>query len=127
VNLEKIKARAARLRLDALALGLAIGHPRTPWYARVLVAGLVAYVVTPVDLVPDVIPVLGIIDDLIFVPVALGLAAKLVPAPVLLDCRSRAEQVAAGAKMRHLTRAAALAVWLGVVILIGLLAYYAAG
>jgi uncharacterized membrane protein YkvA (DUF1232 family) len=124
--LEKVRARARRLRIDALALGLAIAHPRTPWYAKVLVAGLVAYVVTPVDLVPDVIPVLGIIDDLIFIPFALGLAARLVPAQVLADCRQRAGEVAQGATMRRLTRLAVIAVWASVVALAVVVAYYAA-
>jgi uncharacterized membrane protein YkvA (DUF1232 family) len=122
----KIKQRAQRLKLDALALALAVRHPQTPWYAKVVVAGLVAYVVTPVDLVPDMIPILGMIDDLIFIPVALGLAMRLVPAPVLLDCRARAVQVIAGARMRRLTRLAISATWLGIVAVIGLLTYYAA-
>ncbi len=122
---QKIRERAARLRLDALALGLAVGHPLTPWYAKVLVAGLVAYVVTPVDLVPDVLPVLGLIDDFIFVPVALALAARLVPAPVLADCRARASEVAAGTRMRRLTRLAAVALWLSVLLVVGILVYYA--
>jgi uncharacterized membrane protein YkvA (DUF1232 family) len=125
VNLAAIRERARRLRLDALALGLAVGHPRTPWYAKLLVAGLVAYVVTPVDLVPDVIPVLGIIDDLVFVPVALALAARFVPAPVLADCRARAVEVAQGARVRRLTRLAVVALWGAVVALIALLAFYA--
>jgi uncharacterized membrane protein YkvA (DUF1232 family) len=90
-----VRERARRLKIDALALGLAVRHPLTPWYAKLLVAGLVAYVVTPVDLVPDFIPVFGFIDDLIFVPIALGLAGKLVPGPVLADCRGRAEHFAA--------------------------------
>jgi uncharacterized membrane protein YkvA (DUF1232 family) len=90
-----VRERARRLKIDALALGLAVRHPQTPWYAKLLVAGLVAYVVTPVDLVPDFIPVFGFVDDLIFIPVALGLAGKLVPAAVLADCRGRAEHFAA--------------------------------
>ena len=125
MNLAAIRERARRLRLDALALGLAVGHPRTPWYAKLLVAGLVAYVVTPVDLVPDVIPVLGIIDDLVFVPVALALAARFVPAPVLADCRARAVEVAQGARVRRLTRLAVVVIWGAVVALIALLAFYA--
>ena len=126
MNLAAIRERARRLRLDALALGLAVGHPRTPWYAKLLVAGLVAYVVTPVDLVPDVIPVLGIIDDLIFVPVALALAARFVPAPVLADCRARAVEVAQGAQVRRLARLAALVLWVAVIALLVLVVSYAA-
>ena len=125
MSLAAIRERARRLRLDALALGLAVVHPRTPWYAKLLVAGLVAYVVTPVDLVPDVIPVLGIIDDLIFVPVALALAARFVPAPVLADCRARAVDVAQGARLRRLTRLAVFVLWGAVAALIALLAFYA--
>ncbi len=113
-DLKSIRERARRLRLDAIALGLAVRHPRTPWYAKLLVAGLVAYVLTPVDLVPDVVPVLGLVDDIVFIPVALGLAMRLVPAPVFADCRTRAEQIAAGAGMRRMTRLALLATWLGV-------------
>ena len=91
----QIKERAQRLKLEALAL-----------------AGLVAYVVTPVDLVPDFIPILGFIDDLIFVPVALGLAVKLVPAPVLADCRTRAGEVASRARLGRTGWIAFAAAWL---------------
>lgn len=126
MNWQTIRERASRLRRDALALGLAVGHPRTPWYAKVLVAGLVAYAVTPVDLVPDVIPVLGIVDDLIFVPVALALAARLVPAQVLADCRARAQEVVQGARMRRIARFAALALWGAVIALLVVLGFYAA-
>jgi uncharacterized membrane protein YkvA (DUF1232 family) len=124
--MKSFKERAKALKLEALALGLAVRHPQTPWYAKLVVAGLVAYVVTPVDLVPDMIPVLGIIDDLIFIPIALGLAVKLVPAHVLVDCRARAVQVAEGARMRRITRIAALALWVSVVVILGVLVYYAA-
>jgi len=87
--------RARRLRVDLYALYLAARHPQTPWYAKLVVAGLVAYAVTPVDLVPDVIPILGIVDDLIFVPLAIALAVRFVPAPVLAECRSQAQDRAA--------------------------------
>ncbi len=108
----QIKERAQRLKLEALALGFAVKHPQTPWYARLVIAGLVAYVVTPVDLVPDFITVLGFIDDLIFVPVALGLAVKLVPAPVLADCRARAEDVAARHRLGPRAWVAFATLWL---------------
>ena len=82
--------RARRLKVELFALYLAARHPRTPWYARLVVAGFVAYAVTPVDLVPDVIPILGIVDDLVFVPLAIALAVRFVPAPVLAECRGQA-------------------------------------
>ena len=83
--------RARRLKTELFALYLAARHPQTPWYAKLVVAGFVAYAVTPVDLVPDAFPVLGWIDDLIFVPIAIALAVRFVPAPVLAECRSRAQ------------------------------------
>jgi uncharacterized membrane protein YkvA (DUF1232 family) len=108
----QIRERAQRLKLEALALGLAVKHPQTPWYAKLVIAGLVAYVVTPVDLIPDFIPILGFIDDLIFVPVALGLAVRLVPAPVLADCRTRAVDVAARHQLGKRAWIAFAALWL---------------
>ena len=87
--------RARRLRVELYALYLAARHPQTPWYAKMVVAAFVAYAVTPVDLVPDAIPILGIVDDLIFVPLAIAAAVRFVPAPVLAECRLRAgERVA---------------------------------
>ena len=84
--------RARRLRVELYALYLAARHPQTPWYAKLVVAGFVAYAVTPVDLVPDFIPVVGLIDDLIFVPLAIAAAVRFVPAEVLAECRARAQE-----------------------------------
>jgi uncharacterized membrane protein YkvA (DUF1232 family) len=84
--------RARRLKLDLYALYLAARHPQTPWYAKLVVAAFVAYAVTPVDFVPDVFPILGWVDDLIFVPVAIALAVRFVPPPVLAECRGRAAE-----------------------------------
>jgi uncharacterized membrane protein YkvA (DUF1232 family) len=87
------RERARRLKTEMLALSLAVRHPGTPWYAKLVVAGAVAYAVTPVDFFPDALPILGLVDDLIFVPLALGLAVRFVPAPVLADCRHRATEI----------------------------------
>jgi uncharacterized membrane protein YkvA (DUF1232 family) len=84
--------RARRLRVELYALYLAARHPQTPWYAKLVIAGFVAYAVTPVDLVPDAIPILGIVDDLIFVPLAIAAAVRFVPAGVLAECRARAQE-----------------------------------
>ncbi len=103
--------RARRLKAELFALYLAARHPQTPWYAKLAVAGLVTYAVTPVDLFPDAIPILGLVDDLIFVPVAVALAVRLVPAPVLAECRGRAqERLAVPSKTPWL---ALVAVWAG--------------
>jgi uncharacterized membrane protein YkvA (DUF1232 family) len=123
---EKIKTRASELKVEALTLGIAVGHPRTPWYAKVLVAGLVAYIVTPVDLIPDFIPVLGLVDDILFIPVAIWLARKFVPAEVLAECRARAVAVAEGARMRRLGRIIVIVLWAFAVLSFAALLYYAA-
>jgi uncharacterized membrane protein YkvA (DUF1232 family) len=88
------RERARGLKTEMVALSLAVRHPGTPWYAKLVVAGAVAYAVTPVDFLPDALPILGLVDDLIFVPLALGLAVRFVPAPVLADCRNRAAEIA---------------------------------
>jgi len=104
--------RARRLRVELYALYLAARHPQTPWYAKLVVAGFVAYAVTPVDLVPDAIPILGIVDDLIFVPLAIAAAVRFVPAAVLVECRALAhERVAAQPVNWYLIAA----VWLALV------------
>ena len=123
--IEKIKARAKTLKVEALTLGLAVGHPRTPWYAKVLVAGFVAYIVTPVDLIPDFIPVLGLVDDILFIPVAIWLARKLVPDDVLAECRARAAEVADGARMRRLGRIIVFVLWILAVLGAAMMVYYA--
>ena len=86
------RERARRLRVELHALYLAARHPDTPWYAKFVVAGFVAYAVTPVDLFPDVLPVLGFVDDLIFGPLAVALAVRFVPQAVLTECRGRAQE-----------------------------------
>ena len=85
-----VRERARRLRTEAHALYLAARHPDTPWYAKAMVAAILVYALTPVDLIPDVFPILGIVDDIIFVPLAFALAVRFVPAGVLDECRARA-------------------------------------
>jgi uncharacterized membrane protein YkvA (DUF1232 family) len=121
VNLQSLRERARRLKIELIALALAARHPHTPWYAKLIVAGCVAYALTPVDLIPDAIPVVGLIDDLIFVPLAVAFAVRFIPAPVLADCRSRSHEIEARAP--RLSRTAWLligAAWLTVVVLIAL-------
>lgn len=94
--LPDLKRRAAALKADSYALYLVARDPRTPWYAKVLVGAVVAYALSPIDLIPDFIPVLGYLDDLIIVPAGLALAIRLVPGDVMTECRARAEKVAGG-------------------------------
>lgn len=91
--LTNLRERARRLRAETLALYLAARDPRTPWYAKWLVAGIVAYALSPIDLIPDFVPVLGYLDDLVLIPMGLALAIKLIPESVLTECRARAQDM----------------------------------
>src|SRR3954469_3542764 len=95
--LEGLRRRARELKIELIALALAARHPDTPWYAKLVVAGCVAYAVTPVDLIPDAIPIVGFIDDLVFIPLAVALAVRFIPAPVMADCRVRSRAIEARA------------------------------
>jgi uncharacterized membrane protein YkvA (DUF1232 family) len=90
--LARLAQEARRLKIETLALYFAARHPSTPWSARLLVAFIVGYALSPIDLIPDFIPVLGYLDELILLPLLLGLALRLVPPPVLAECRQRARE-----------------------------------
>ena len=87
-----LKQKARALKAETYVLYLAARHPDTPWYAKLLVAGIVAYAFSPIDLIPDFVPVLGYLDDLILIPLGLALAIRLVPPAVLAECRARAQE-----------------------------------
>lgn len=104
---------ARRLKRDTYALYLALRDPRTPWYAKLIAACVVAYAFSPIDLIPDFIPVLGYLDDLIVVPLGILLALKLIPTHVMADCRAEAEASRPASKPRNYAGAAAIvAIWL---------------
>ena len=104
---------ARSVKRDVYALYLATRDPRTPWYARLLAACVVAYAVSPIDLIPDFIPVLGYLDDVIIVPLGILLALRLIPPVVMAECRARAEQDRPSGKPRSLLGGAAVvAIWL---------------
>lgn len=111
--LARLKDRAGRLKADTYALYLVARDPRTPGYAKLLAALVAAYAFSPIDLIPDFIPVLGYLDDLIIVPAGIWVAVKLVPPEVLADCRDRAARAVGGERPVSRTAAAAIVlVWL---------------
>jgi len=122
----RLRARAQRLRADTYALYLAARDPRTPWYAKLLVAAIVAYALSPIDLIPDFVPVVGYLDDLILVPLGLALALKLVPADVMEDCRARArDALQSGRRVSRAAAAVIVAIWVVLAALFGVWAYEA--
>jgi uncharacterized membrane protein YkvA (DUF1232 family) len=111
--LTRLKTRALRLRGETYALYLAARHPGTPWYAKLLVAGIAAYALSPIDLIPDFVPVLGHLDDFILIPMGIALAVKLIPGSVLAECRARAEQAMQNGKpVSRAAGAVIAAIWL---------------
>lgn len=108
--LDGLKTRARGLKRETYALYLVARDPRTPWYAKVLAAAVVAYALSPLDLIPDFVPVLGYLDDLIIVPAGIALVLRLVPAEVLADCRKEAHQ-RAERPVSRVGAAIVLAVW----------------
>lgn len=87
-----LKQRARQFKTEAFVLYLAVRDPRTPWYTKLFVAGIAAYVFSPIDLIQDFMPVVGFLDDLILVPLGIALAIKLVPSSVLDDCHKQVKK-----------------------------------
>jgi uncharacterized membrane protein YkvA (DUF1232 family) len=119
--MNKLREWARRLQREIVALWFCARHPDTPFIAKVIAAAVVAYAFSPIDLVPDFIPVLGYLDDLIILPIGIWLVLKLVPDAVLAQCREQAARWLAqgGAKPRSRVGAViiialwALLLWLG--------------
>jgi len=117
---ERLKRWAQRLKVEVHALYLAYKDPRVPWYARVFAAVVVGYAFSPIDLIPDPIPVLGYLDDLVLIPLGVALAIRMIPPQVLAECREVAREmtdrpvsrVAAIVVVALWAALAALAVWL---------------
>jgi uncharacterized membrane protein YkvA (DUF1232 family) len=86
----RLRQWARALKREISALALAYADPRTPWYARIVAACVVAYALSPLDLIPDVIPVLGLLDDLLLLPLGIALAIRLIPPAVLAESRAKA-------------------------------------
>ena len=107
------RRRARQLKAETYALYLACRDPRVPWYAKLLAACIVGYAFSPIDLIPDFVPILGYLDDLVLIPLGVALVVRLIPGPVMAECRARSREVLA--QGRPTSRAAAVAivgVWL---------------
>ena len=116
--LSSLKQRARALKADALALYFAARHPATPWYAKLAAFLIVAYAFSPVDLVPDFIPVLGYLDEVILLPLGIALTIKLVPDAVMLECRERAAGILQK-PVNWVAGAFIILIWLGLTALFG--------
>ena len=118
MNLEGLRAKAVELERETLALWFALRHPRTPVVAKLVAALVVGYALSPIDLIPDFIPVLGLLDDLVLLPLGIALCLKLLPADVMAECRERARE--STARPRNYLAAGVIALaWIAALALLG--------
>ncbi len=111
--LDTIKSRARSLKSEIYALYLAYRDPRTPWYAKAWAAVVVGYAFSPIDLIPDFIPILGYLDDLVLIPLGVWLALKLIPAEVMAECREQASvRMGSGKPMGWAAAVIIILIWL---------------
>lgn len=112
------KKHVRQLKMEAYALYLAYKDPRVPWYAKLFVACVVAYAFSPIDLIPDFIPILGYVDDLILIPLGVMLARKMVPQTVLAECREKALAIMSqGQPTNWIAAGIIIVIWLFLVML----------
>ncbi len=115
--LEGWKQRARALETELHALVLAYRDPRTPWIARIWTLLVLAYAFSPLDLIPDPIPMLGYLDDLVVIPLGIALALRLIPPPVMADARARAQAAPYRGNARWVAAALVAALWLALLAL----------
>jgi len=116
-----LKSRANALKTELYALYLAYRDPRTPWYARLFSALVVGYAFSPIDLIPDFVPLLGYLDDLIILPLGVAISLRLIPPEVMVDCRLRAKEILAqGKPVNWVAGAVIISIWVIILALIGI-------
>ena len=118
------KEQARLLKTEVYALYLAYKDRRTPWYAKVFTAVVVGYAFSPIDLIPDPIPILGYLDDLVLIPLGAFLAMKMIPPQVMDDCRAKAKEVMAqGTPVNKVAAVVIVLIWIGLAVVVGVIAY----
>ena len=119
MNIKSWKIKSKRLKTEVYALYLASKHPRTPWYAKVLAVLIIGYALSPIDLIPDFIPVVGYLDDLILVPLGITLLIRIIPGDILEECRTKAEaDLSRGKPKSWIAAIIIVLIWLLVIYLI---------
>lgn len=115
--LGRVRAWARTFKRKLSIFALAARDPRVPWPARWLIIAVIAYALSPIDLIPDFIPVLGLLDDLVIVPLGLYLALRLIPVDVWADCEARADCDATVPSRPWVTAACIVALWVMATVL----------
>jgi uncharacterized membrane protein YkvA (DUF1232 family) len=113
MDIRSWKAKSKQLKNDVYALYLASKHPKTPWYAKALAILIIGYALSPVDLIPDFIPVIGYIDDLLLIPAGISLLIRMIPKEILEECREKARSQSIGKKqINWIAGAIIILIWL---------------
>ncbi len=113
MDIRSWKAKSKQLRSEVYALYLASRHPKTPWYAKAFAVLIIGYVLSPVDLIPDFIPVLGYLDDFIIVFAGISLLIKMIPKEIMEECREKARSQPVVQKRTNWTAAVIIVlIWL---------------
>jgi uncharacterized membrane protein YkvA (DUF1232 family) len=111
---------ARGIKRDVVALWIAARDPRVPWYAKAAAAAVAAYALSPIDLIPDFIPILGYLDDLLIVPLGILLVVKLIPGPLMEEFRAHARE-REGKPVSYVGLAVVVAIWIAAIALTALL------
>jgi len=112
------KEKARTLKRETYAVYLACRDPRVPWYGRLLAACVVGYAFSPIDLIPDPVPVLGYLDDLILIPLGIAIVLRTIPPEVMAECREKAAVAMAGGKPKNWIAAGIIvAIWILLAVL----------
>jgi uncharacterized membrane protein YkvA (DUF1232 family) len=112
------KKRIKLLNNDIKALSIAYSDPRVPWYAKAFMAAVIGYAISPIDLIPDFIPILGYLDDLIIVPAGIYLAIKMIPRGIMNECREKAAVSPFSSRVKWVIAGVIILIWLLVIFLI---------
>ena len=116
--LEGLKYKSRLLKTEVYAIYLAYKDPRVPWYARIFAVCVVGYAFSPIDLIPDPIPILGYLDDLILVPLGIALVLKMIPKEVMAECREQARvTMLKGKPVNRVAAIVIVGIWIGLAIL----------
>jgi len=115
----RLKTWARRMKRDTLALYLARRDPRVPWHAKAMAMVTAAYALSPIDLIPDFIPVLGYLDELIILPLFIYVTIRLIPPDIMMELRAQADQHLSENRPRSMTGAVVIIlIWLSIVSLV---------
>jgi uncharacterized membrane protein YkvA (DUF1232 family) len=120
--LSRIKTWASGLKRDGHAIYPASRDPRVPWYAKALAIAVAGYALSPIDLIPDFIPIIGYLDELIILPLGIWLVVSLIPREIMVECRARADE----AGQRPTSRAGMVAIillWIAGALTLGWMGY----